>query len=166
MSPSIYKFSNEFATNYFVVLKIFPDFQNFFIKHEHGVSSLKKANKRCLWNGKSVRLFSKNFFKIKKFWYWSPPSFFFLLFLELNWTSRLMYKQRFSQYVLPRLIERYHDSKSDTAKAAIMKALSYIIQIIPKQMLQSYFEKVFIVYLCISDYESFGLCFHTQYSAR
>ena len=110
--------------------------------------------------------FFKNFFQNQKILILITSLFFFLLFLELNWTSRLMYKQRFSQYVLPRLIERYHDSKSDTAKAAIMKALSYIIQIIPKQMLQSYFEKVFIVYLCISDYESFGLCFHTQYSAR
>ena len=71
------------------------------------------------------------------------------IFSELNWTTRLMYKQRFSQYVLPMLMERYHEIKTDTAKAAIMKALSYTIQVIPKQMLQSYFDKVFKIVNCI-----------------
>lgn len=58
-----------------------------------------------------------------------------------NAVVKLMYKQRFSQLVLPLLIEGYGDSDEET-KANFMLAISYVLQIIPKQFLKDHLKKV------------------------
>ena len=52
-----------------------------------------------------------------------------------------MHKQRFAQFVLPLLIENYHNG-GEAAKASFMTAISVTLQAMPKQMLQKHLTTV------------------------
>ena len=60
---------------------------------------------------------------------------------ESNSSIKLMYKQRYTQYVLPLLIQYYHDGQ-DEVKSFHMVAISNTLHAIPKQMLQKHLKSV------------------------
>ena len=61
-------------------------------------------------------------------------------------TIKLMYKQRYTQYVLPLLIQRYYDGVDDV-KSYHMIAISNTLHAIPKQLLQKHLKAVSICFL-------------------
>jgi len=74
---------------------------------------------------------------------------------ESHCIIKFMYKQRFAQFVLPPLMESYHNSEDDV-KSFLITAISSTLQTMPKQMFQVHLRKVymclsskFIIYVCI-----------------
>ena len=55
-----------------------------------------------------------------------------------------MYKQRFAQYVLPLLIDKF-ETADDLQKANLITAISSTLQSMPKQFLQKYLTSVSFV---------------------
>ena len=65
----------------------------------------------------------------------------YLFSKESNCTVKLMYKQRFAQYVLPLLINKF-ETADDLQKANLITAISSTLQSMPKQFLQKYLTSV------------------------
>lgn len=70
----------------------------------------------------------------------------FLFSKESSATIKLMYKQRYTQYVLPMLIERYYNV-ADEVKSFFLMAISNTLQAVPKQSLQKHLKAVRILIL-------------------
>ena len=65
----------------------------------------------------------------------------YLFSKESNCIVKLMYKQRFAQYVLPLLINKF-ETADDLQKANLITAISSTLQSMPKQFLQKYLTSV------------------------
>ena len=65
----------------------------------------------------------------------------YLFSKESNCIVKLMYKQRFAQYVLPLLINKF-ETADDLQKANLIIAISSTLQSMPKQFLQKYLTAV------------------------
>ena len=65
----------------------------------------------------------------------------YLFSKESNCIVKLMYKQRFAQYVLPLLISKF-ETADDLQKANLITAISSTLQSMPKQFLQKYLTSV------------------------
>jgi len=58
-----------------------------------------------------------------------------------NWSKKLMSRQRFSQFVLPQLVQLYHEG-SDLTRSCILKSISFTLQATPKKILMPYLNKL------------------------
>lgn len=61
---------------------------------------------------------------------------------DSNAVIKLMYKQRFSQLVLPLLVDAYNNKSEDDVKAYLITAISCTLKVMPKQLLQLHLKEV------------------------